>query len=137
MAKINVDAAVSKSYSRGSMAAIARDESGRFLGASALAIEGITELEILEALAYREGMSLASDLLLRMVRLARDDCANVVRSIHEEAMGTHGQVVREIKARQADFQAFELVHEGRRFNVDAHRLARSALGQVLADMSGF
>jgi hypothetical protein len=36
--------------------------------------------------------------------------------------------VREIKARQADFQAFELVHEGQRFNVDAHRLARSALG---------
>jgi hypothetical protein len=43
-------------------------------------------------------MSLASDLLLRRIRLA-SDCANVVQSIHEEAMGTYGQVVREIKAR--------------------------------------
>jgi hypothetical protein len=71
------------------MAAVAHDELGRFLGASALAIEGITEPEILEALACREGMSLASDLLLRRVRLA-NDYANVVHSIHEEAMGTHG-----------------------------------------------
>jgi hypothetical protein len=53
MAKLDVDAAV------------APDEAGRFLGASALVMTGITESETLETLVCREGLSLASDLLLQ------------------------------------------------------------------------
>lgn len=75
------------------IAAVARDDAGRFLGASALVMTGITKPETLEALACREGLSLASDLLLHRVRLA-SDCANVVRSIHDEALGPYGHVVR-------------------------------------------
>jgi hypothetical protein len=37
-------------------------------------------------------------------------------------------VVREIKVRMADFQKRKIIHEGRKMNVDAHRLARRALG---------
>ena len=45
MAKLNVDidAVVSKGSNRGAIAAVARDEAGRFLGASALVLTGITE----------------------------------------------------------------------------------------------
>ena len=37
-----------------SAAAVARDEMGHFLGASALVLEGIDEAELGEALGYRE-----------------------------------------------------------------------------------
>jgi hypothetical protein len=54
IAKINIDAAVSKNLSLGSVAAVARDSDGGFLGASLLTIEGTTEPEMLEAVACRE-----------------------------------------------------------------------------------
>ena len=41
------------------MAAIVRDSAGVFLGASAVVLEGITDAEIAEALACREGLALA------------------------------------------------------------------------------
>ncbi|RLM55077.1 hypothetical protein C2845_PM10G12060 [Panicum miliaceum] len=90
--KINVDAAISKDSGRGAVAAIAQDEP-----------------EMMETIACREGLSLASDLQLNRVKLA-SDCANVVWSILEEAMGSYGHVVWEIKARMADFQEFEIIH---------------------------
>ena len=49
--------------------------------------------------------------------------------MRENALGPYGQVVREIKARMADLHKCEIIHEGRRMNVDAHRLARGALGR--------
>ena len=64
VSKINVDATLSKNSSRASAAAVARDEAGNFLGASVVMMLGITEPEIMEALALREGMALAKDLSL-------------------------------------------------------------------------
>lgn len=90
------------------MAAVARDSNGNVLGASALTIAGATEPEMLEAVACREGLALASVLYLQRIRLA-SDCNNVVRSFRE------------------DFLTFEVVHENRSTNVDAHRLARSSV----------
>jgi uncharacterized protein (UPF0147 family) len=40
--KMNVDAAIPKNLRRASVAAIARDQNGRFLGASGVVLEGIT-----------------------------------------------------------------------------------------------
>lgn len=120
--KINVDAAVSKNRGKVAAAAVARDGSGAYLGASVLVCEGTTEPETVEALACREGLALASDLLLRKFRLASDN-ANVIRSIGESGMGAYGHVVREIKARTTEFQIVEFVHEKRESNVDAHCVA--------------
>jgi hypothetical protein len=53
-AKINMDAAVGKNSGRGVVPAIARSDTGLFLGASALVIPGSTDAEILEAMACRE-----------------------------------------------------------------------------------
>ena len=58
------------------MAAGARDVGGTFLGTSTFVLKGITEAEIAKSLASREGLALASDLLIRWFRLA-SDCANV------------------------------------------------------------
>jgi hypothetical protein len=49
--KINVDAAVSKQSNRGVVAAICRDGSGQFLGASVLAVPSISDPATLEAIA--------------------------------------------------------------------------------------
>jgi hypothetical protein len=46
LAKINVDAAVSKDSGLSASAAVARDEGGNFLGASALVVEGNTDAEV-------------------------------------------------------------------------------------------
>ena len=87
VAKINVDAAVSKNSKMASVAAVARDETGLFLGASAVVSQGITDPETMEVLAFWEGLALAHDLVLHRVRLA-SDCANAVRSIDQTTLGS-------------------------------------------------
>jgi hypothetical protein len=62
MIKINVDAAVGKNSGRGTVAAVARNDSGLFWGASAVVFPGRTVAETLEALACREAIALARDL---------------------------------------------------------------------------
>jgi hypothetical protein len=121
MQKINVDAALSKNTGVASVAAISRDAAGSFLGASAFVLESISDPETMEALACREGLSLAMDLNLQRFRLACDN-KNVIRSLSGMGMGAYGHVVREIKARASVF-----VHENRASNVDAHVLARSSI----------
>ena len=94
--KINVDAAVSKNSGTSSVAAVARDSTSLFMGAFLVVLTDISDSETLEILACREGSVLRKDLLLHNLVLA-SDCANVVRSIKDEAMGPYGQIVREIK----------------------------------------
>ena len=47
------------------VAAVARDSSGCYLGASTLVFAGVADPEILEGLACREGLALANDLLIQ------------------------------------------------------------------------
>lgn len=91
-----------------------------------LVIDGVTDPESMEAVACREGLDLAADLALNKVRLA-SDCINVVRNIKGAGKGWYGQIVQEINARAKDLESFEVVHEGRSFNSDAHNLARSSV----------
>ena len=76
--KINIDAALFKNTSTASAAAIARDEDGRFMGASALVLQGIVDPEVMESIACR--MALPSSLRADNFRLA-SECLNVVKSI--------------------------------------------------------
>jgi ribonuclease HI len=112
LAKVNVDAATSKSSTTSAIAAVVRGEDGSFLGAYTIILVGITDPETLEAMAYREGLAIAADLLLQSFRLATD-CKNVVRSVAGEGKGSYGHIVQEIKARTRSFQEVELVHERR------------------------
>lgn len=110
VSKINVGVALSKNLRRASAAAVARDEAGNFLGASAMMMLGITEPEIMEAMALREGMAVANDLSLRRVHMA-SDCANAVRSMAGAMMAAYDQIVKELKEDAAAFQLMEIVHE--------------------------
>lgn len=49
--KINVDAALSKNASIASVAAIARDDDGRFMGTLALVLYGVVDPEVMESIA--------------------------------------------------------------------------------------
>jgi hypothetical protein len=100
-----------------------------FLGASGVVLEGITDAETDEAIAYREGLALAYDLTLQSIRLASDN-ANVIRSLEETGMGPYGQVVKEMKARARDLNFVDFAQENRSSNVDAHNLARSLISFV-------
>jgi len=71
-AKINVDAALSKNSKSVAVAAVARDSSSCYLGASTLIFAGVSDPEILEVLACREGLALANDLLIQQARVASD-----------------------------------------------------------------
>jgi hypothetical protein len=64
MVKINIDATTSKNSSIGSIAAVARDANGSFLGALSVVMDVVTDPETLEAMACREGLTLGEDLLL-------------------------------------------------------------------------
>ncbi|OEL30005.1 hypothetical protein BAE44_0008976, partial [Dichanthelium oligosanthes] len=124
--KVNIDAATSKNSNTAAATAVACDGAGNFLGALALVLEGLVNAEAIEAIACREGLALACDLVLQNVRVA-SDCANVIKSIRGSGMGQYGPIVRGINARRASFTRVEFVHEGRDSNGDEHRLARSSV----------
>jgi hypothetical protein len=107
-----------------SVAVVARDEEGNFLGASTLVLKGCTAAKIAEVVACHEGLALASDLGLQTFRMA-SDCIKTVRSIHGQGFGTHGPIIQEIKSRKDGFTTVEFVHEGRSSNFDAHCIART------------
>ena len=111
-AKVNVDAAVSKHENRGVVAAICRDQDRIFLGASALAVPGISNPAILEAIACREGLSLAAD----RVQVA-SDCLEVINSIRYENKCNYYSILCDIAHRRAEFTDVRFSHEKRAFNV--------------------
>ena len=137
MAKINVDAALSKSGGVAAVGAVARDAMGGFLGASGLVIKGILDPETMEAEACREGIALAKDLYLTNLRLA-SDCQTVIRRINGgDTLGKYGQIVCEIKDTSTEFQKIEFAHEERLTNINAHNLARSCISLDLGRHVGF
>jgi ribonuclease HI len=125
VAKVNVDAVVSKNFSIAVIAAVARSTAGEFLGASSMVLKGLSDPETLDALACREGLSVAADILLQRVRVTTD-CQNMIRSIEGAGRGSYGHLVQELNARRNDLQMVQFVHEGRSSN-GAHCLARSSL----------
>jgi hypothetical protein len=59
-------------------------------------MEGLLEPNMVEAIACKEGLVLASDLVLWDFRLSCDN-AEVIRSIREGTMGSYGHIVQEIR----------------------------------------
>lgn len=121
---------MAKNFDLSVAAIVARDEAENFLVASVLVMEGITSPEVVETIACREGLTLASDMLLHKF-MVTCDCINAVKNIHGEVMGLYWPIVKKIKTTRATFNHVELVHERRSSNVDAHRLARSSVYMTL------
>ena len=70
--KIHVDGGFSRTGEKGVATVVCRDHSGTSLGSSALVVSEITDPAILEALACREGLSLALDLGVNELVIACD-----------------------------------------------------------------
>jgi hypothetical protein len=126
MCKVNVDGAVARSQQRGAVGAVCRSRSGAFQGASAVVFEGITHPGCLEALACREGVALATDLNMGATMVA-SDCLEVVQGLRQgKNLGLFSHILQETEAMAKNHGGTSFCHEGRRFNVDAHKLARLA-----------
>jgi hypothetical protein len=61
-------------------------------------LDGITEAKIAEAIACREGLALACDLMLRSIRLASHS-ANVIKSIEGTGRSVWSSCEGEVKGR--------------------------------------
>jgi ribonuclease HI len=121
--KINVDAGVHRHGGAGAAAAVARSDTGEFLGASATKFDGLDDPETLEALAVREGMHLAKDLNLPRLKVA-SDCLGVVKSLREHNLGVYSHIISDISMCASEFSETSFVHESRTFNKEANDLAR-------------
>jgi hypothetical protein len=115
LCKINTDAAVDRSKSKGAIAAVCRENQGEFIAATAMVIPRIIEPEALEAMACLEGLDLADDCALRKLKVASDmpRCAYMM-------------VLQDIHERAKSFECVRFAHEGRDSNRDAHSLAKYA-----------
>ena len=105
-AKIHVDAAVRPGRG-GSAAAVCRDSNETCLGSSALVVEGVDDPASLEALACREAMCLAEDLLINNYIVA-SDCKQVVSDINSGSRGQYRAILSEINLRATLFQCIFL-----------------------------
>jgi ribonuclease HI len=105
---------MSKNLGQAAAAAVARDEDGNYLGASVLVMAGQSDPETMEAVACREGLTLASDLGLYSFRVA-SDCANAVWT------NCPGDKCWK------EFPRADFIFEGQKSNFDTHILARSSV----------
>lgn len=94
-AKIHIDAGLSMPSRCGSAAAVCRDDQGNHMGSSVLVVHGIQDPATLEAMACREGLALAEDLLVQNLVVASHS-KQVMGDIHKATRGRYGTIVSEI-----------------------------------------
>lgn len=78
--KLNVDGAVARNADRGAVVVVCRDANGHYLGSSSVTFARLSDAPVLEALACREALALAQDLLLPNIIIS-SDCQVVVGDI--------------------------------------------------------
>ncbi|XBH73176.1 hypothetical protein VPH35_100320 [Triticum aestivum] len=123
--KINVDGGLSRSGERGAVSAVCRDGMSKFMGASAVVVDGLVDSETLQAVGCSEALSLAFDLNISSVQVATD-CLQVVRNIREQNPCKYSTIIHEFNAKKNKFQIVELGHEMRVYNMEAHALVKAS-----------
>lgn len=103
-AKFHVDGGVSRTSRSGSAVAVCHDGTGNCLGSSAPVIEGIIDPAALEAIASREALALADDLLLLLQNfIISSDSKQVVGDSASGNQGRYGPIITEINLGAATF----------------------------------
>ena len=92
--KIHVDGGLSHDGTVGVVAAICRNEQGRYLESSAIILPGVYNPTTLEAIACREALALAADLSLDHLVIVCD-CGPIVDDVKKEFGGAHITIVKE------------------------------------------
>lgn len=126
LVKINVDGGLSIDTLAGAMTAVCRNHNGMFLGSSALAIPGVLNPAVLEAIACREALALDEDLSLQDFVVACD-CKPVVYDIRDGTGRAYLTMVRELSLHSINFNICSFIFESRSSNVDAHNLDKHTL----------
>nr|BAC98603.1 hypothetical protein [Oryza sativa Japonica Group] len=108
---------------KGAVGAICRDTSGKFVAASAMVWEGMSDPTTLEALACNEGLAIAMDCNILKVCIA-SDCQEVIMGIATIPKCRCLVVLNDINIRSHHFVRAEFRHESWDLNVDAHKLAK-------------
>jgi ribonuclease HI len=98
---------MAKTGQGGAVGVVCRSETGMFLGASTLTVDGIVSPTVMEALACREGLALAQDLNIQKVMVATD-CLTVVNDMARPFVGSYCMVIDEIKASANQFATLRL-----------------------------
>jgi hypothetical protein len=123
--KINVEAALLRNGSVAVVAAVCRDRTGIYIGASSITLVGISDPTI-EAFAVQEALALADDLYERRIYVA-SDCKIVIIDIMQKSATVYGDIIQEIVDRSSLFTNYSFSHEFRRSNTEAHNLANHPL----------
>lgn len=89
-----------------------------------MVIAGIVDVATLEAIACREGLALAEDLLLNNFVIASDS-KQVINDIAKQSRGEYRAIISEINQRATSFNC-NFSFEGRASNMDGDRLAKFA-----------
>lgn len=91
-AKLKVDGAVSKASNIGVICVICRNSVGSYMGAFARVFAGITDPATLKALACREVLALANNLMETQL-VVGSDCKEIIANIKEGNGGNHGHMI--------------------------------------------
>jgi hypothetical protein len=108
--KINVDVVIRKDGGLGALAAVCRTDDETYLGASTIVVRGISDPAVLEALACREALALASDLQATKIKIA-SNCIEAVHSLEKSYLGKLSSIARETNLRALEFDLVLFVHE--------------------------
>lgn len=117
IAKIHLDAGMSRAHIRGSAEAVRRDAEGNYMAGSSLVVHDVATLE---AIACREALSLVEDLVLQNFIIASDS-EQIVNDIDRGSHGRYGAIIVEIKQRATMFNC-KFTFEGRAANSEAVNL---------------
>ena len=80
---------------------------------------------ILEAQACIEALAIAADLQVQSICVATD-CQEVVSRIKDDSPCKFYPILQDIKHHRLAFSAVEFIHESRKYNGEAHALAKAA-----------
>lgn len=124
-AKFNCDGGLSSLGEKGAAGVVCRDKNGKYLGASAVVYEGLSDPASLEAQACSEALALARDLNLQELVIA-SDCVEVITNISNAGSPSYAPIRREIQTSRANFTSVSFRFESRVNNFEAHSLAKGA-----------
>jgi len=126
--KVNVDAAYRQESGEAGIGMVIRDHMGRILLSAWKKVHSVGSAEEVEALACKEGLSLAAEWCPGPTIL-ESDCASVVRYLArpEEQRSESYFVIKETMRSACNFPKVVFRHIGRACNKVAHELAQLAI----------
>ena len=111
------------------------EHNGKYMGSSStIALNDVTNVVVLEAMASREAWSFGTDCLAKHI-LTSSDNSSIIKDIESNVGGAHAAVIKEENDRKNDFESCWFIYESRRRNYEADGLPKFSL-LMLVGMCG-